>query len=339
MNQSRKMTEGAMLLAIYIALIMASLFIPVLSIFAILFTPVPFVLYAARHSWKPAIVMVIGALIISAFLVPPISLPLAFLAGFGGILIGQSIHTKVSAYETVVKGTAGFAVAIVVLMALSQLLFQVNVLNLVDQSVTEGVDKSIKMSEQISSSTPEQVQLIKQEASPVQRLFLEVIDRSGSSTPEQIQLIKQQAELVQKLFPASMIFVSGLFALFTTWISFKLLNRIDKQSLKFPRFRELRMPAGLVWLYLAAVIFAFATLEKDTITSMMAINALTILEVLVLLQGLSFLFYFSWKKKISAVWPVIITIVMLFLPPVMYLVRLVGIMDIGLKLRDRISSK
>ncbi|WLV24675.1 YybS family protein [Aciduricibacillus chroicocephali] len=309
MNQSRKVTEGALMIGIFAILLVASLFVPVIRIFILLVTPLPFVIYAARHGLQSSLLIIAGALIISAFIVPPVSIPIAFATGIGGVLIGHAIFKKASPYEAVMKGTAGFAASTVVMMAAAQLLFQVNVLKLVDEAVNQYTKTSIKMLE------------------------------STGASKEQADLFLSQANLIKDLVPASLILTSGVAAFIVTWLAFKLLNRIDGKKLKFPRFRDLQLPSGVVWLYLAAIVFAFAVREPGTVLYIIATNAMILLEVLVILQGISFLFHFSWKKKIATVWPAIITIIALILPPVLYIVRFIGVLDIGLRLRERIPPK
>lgn len=309
MNQSRKVTEGALMISIFAILLFISIFVPVISLFALIVTPLPFVIFAARHGLKPAALVVAGALVISTFVVPQVSLPFSFAAGIGGVLIGHSIFKEARPYEAVLKGTAGFAVAAVVVMAAAQLLFQVNVLNLLEQAISESAKGSMSM-----------------------------LQGTGA-TDDQIKLIQGQADLIKDLIPASMIILSGFYSLFVTWLSFKFLNRLDRKRLVFPPFRNLQLPAGVVWLYLAAIIFALLTAESKTTSGLIAANVLVLFELLVVLQGISFLFNFSWKKKIAKVWPIIITIVALLFPPILYLVRFIGVLDIGLRLRDRVVPK
>src|SRR5699024_5448371 len=66
MNKSKQLTEGALLTAVYIVLLLILFFIPVLQLVGIFVLPVPFAIYAAHHGWKPSIVMAFVALLLTA---------------------------------------------------------------------------------------------------------------------------------------------------------------------------------------------------------------------------------------------------------------------------------
>lgn len=49
MNQSRKLTDGALLLVIYVMLLLITIFVPILTMIGMFLLPIPFILYTARH--------------------------------------------------------------------------------------------------------------------------------------------------------------------------------------------------------------------------------------------------------------------------------------------------
>src|SRR5690625_2057037 len=103
MNRSKQISEGAILLAIYVGLLLIALFIPLL----IVVTPIPFILYTAQHGYRPALIMFVATLLLSALLVMPVSLPLTVISGIGGIMLGETLFKKRSPYETLIQGMIG----------------------------------------------------------------------------------------------------------------------------------------------------------------------------------------------------------------------------------------
>src|SRR5699024_12097613 len=83
MNKSKQLTEGALLTAVYIVLLLIVFFIPVLQLVGIFVLPVLFSIYAAHHGWKPSIIMAFVALFLSAIFATILSLPMIFLSCSG----------------------------------------------------------------------------------------------------------------------------------------------------------------------------------------------------------------------------------------------------------------
>ncbi len=68
-------------------------------------------------------------------------------------------------------------------------------------------------------------------------------------------------------------------------------------------------------------------------------NVLMLTGIFMALQGLSFIFYYAYVKNITKALPVMSVLLTIFVPFIfLHLVRLLGIIDIGFALRDRISG-
>src|SRR5699024_12025751 len=80
MNKSKQLTEGALLTAVYIVLLLIVFFIPVLQLVGIFVLSVPFAIYAAHHGCKPIIVIAFVALLFTAIFATIISLTMSFLS-------------------------------------------------------------------------------------------------------------------------------------------------------------------------------------------------------------------------------------------------------------------
>ena len=66
-------------------------------------------------------------------------------------------------------------------------------------------------------------------------------------------------------------------------------------------------------------------------------NILFILLLLIVVQGLSFIWYFSYQKSLSKAVPILITIAMFLMPLILYIVWILGIMDLGFDLRKKLN--
>src|SRR5699024_7212163 len=124
------------------------------------------------------------------------------------------------------------------------------------------------------------------------------------------------------------------------WISYKVLNRIESKKYFFPPFRTLRLPISIIWLYLIVIITSFFDIDPSGIFFIALQNALLILEMLLVIQGFSFIFFFTHYKKWSRTIPVVsIVLTVLFPMFLLYFIRILGIIDIGLNVRGRLLKK
>src|SRR5699024_8115242 len=126
MNKSKQLTEGALLTAVYVVLLVIVLFLRVLQLVRSFVLPVPFAIYAAHHGWKLSIVMAFVALLLTAMFATIVSLPMTLLSAIGCIVIGNGMHRKKNAYDTWARGTVAYVVGFVLILAMLQFVFSIN---------------------------------------------------------------------------------------------------------------------------------------------------------------------------------------------------------------------
>src|SRR5699024_12561453 len=100
MNQSKKITDVPLLTRIFIVFLLLQFFVLFLSMIVMFLLPVPFIMYAYKHDWKPSILVFILALILLALLMSVVSIPFTVLAGFVGIMIGIAMNRNVFLSES-----------------------------------------------------------------------------------------------------------------------------------------------------------------------------------------------------------------------------------------------
>jgi len=309
MNQTNKLRDGAIYLAIFVVLMLITAFVPILSFLSLIVLPVPFILYAAKYNWKPALVMAAVSIVITLFVGLYL---LTVFAAAGGIMIGSAIYNRRGAYETFGRGTFGFLVGALLVFAFMQLFFQFNWIAMFEEMLTQSAQTSLNAVEQtIPGDQFEQIS---------------TAFEAGIST-------------FVNLLPAFLILSSAILAIVSQWVSYKILNRMSKEDFRFPKFRHLRIPSSVLWVFFFSLVLSFFDWETST-TWYMALQNLQMLTGLVMgIQGLSFVFFFSHYKKMSRAIP-IITVILIFLFPIIliYILQILGIIDIGFKLKDRLEK-
>lgn len=311
MNQSKKLTDGAMLTAIFIVLMLVSIFIPGISLIAFFLLPIPFIVYTYRYDWTTSLLMLLAASLLSTLFFSIVAIPMALLAGLGGIMLGASMRHDVSPYETLARGAVGFIAGIVLMFLFSEFILDVNFASELDKVL----DESLETSQQVVQSVG--------------------VEQSA----EEIEAVESLVYGLKDLIPVGIAIIATVLSLIAQWLSYKLLNRIERTSFKFPPFRELRFPVVMVWIYLIVMILMLFDIDPNSTLYLGIQNVYMLVGLLIALQGFSLFFYYQYQKGRSKALPVIGVIATLIFPfMLLYIVRIVGIIDIGFNLRDRIEK-
>lgn len=311
MKSSNIIANGAMLLAIYIVLLLISLYIPILDMVTFFVLPVPIVWFVAKYGPKSSIPFISAALLLSAIFGTIFSVPLTVLASIGGFTLGLSFYYQKTAYERLLISTVGFLFGFIIVLGIIQMFFEINLIE--------------EMNELLESS------------------FETTYEVMGPFVNEEV---KQEMEGIQEqllgfryLIPSLLVMVSLLHAFITQWASQKMMNRLDRKSYYFPPFREFKLPVSVIWYYLAGLLLIWVNPDTSSLLNQIGLNLYYLLGMLLILQGFSFLFYVSYVKEWPKAVPVLLVILSIFLSSVfLYIIRILGIIDLGFSLRNRIQK-
>lgn len=312
MNQSKKVKDGALFIGVFLGLLLISLFIPFALLICMFLLPIPFVVYTYRYDWQPALVMLAVAVLLSLMIAPMVTLPMTVLVGLGGIMIGAAINHRLTSYETWARGSIGFIAGLLFVFLFSQFVLQIN--------WTEEIDQLVEESLEISNQLVNQFGL-------------------GEQTDEQLEALEDQLTILKDLIPVTISIIAIILAFITQWVSYKVINRLENKQFKFPPFRSLRLPAPIIWIYFFAIVLMLINSDAGSMLYIGSYNIFILVGFFVALQGFSFIFFFAYEKKVSHILPVTSIILAVLFPfIVLYLVRILGIIDIGFGLRDRLSK-
>jgi len=312
MNNSKQITDGALLAAIFIILLLIGIFTPFIFILILFVLPIPFVIYTARHGWKPALLMFAVTLLFSFIIIPIASIPLTILTGIGGIMIGTAIYQDRSAYETWARGTIGFVVGILFVFLFTQFVLNVSW----SQEIDTVIQESMEMTKEFVTQFGMQEEM-----------------------GDQLDVIEQQMYTFKDLLPSSIAMLSILISFICQWISYKVMNRVENRKLLFPPFKNLNFPVSIIWIYLIAMLLTLLNLEPDSTLYLVVINTFALTSLFIIIQGFSFIFFFADFKKIHKAVPIVIVVISLLIPQIfLVLVRIIGIIDIGFSLKARLEN-
>lgn len=308
MNDSKKITEGALLTVVYIILLVIALYIPLISMFVFFILPVPFIIFASRYNWKPSLLMGVVAILLSVFIAAGATIPITFLMLLGGIVTGSAIHKELSAYETWAAGTIGFAAGFVLVYAFIQVVLKINIMEMFDKSIDQ---------------------------------MLNLVDTLGikdKMSDDIYDVFTEQVMMLKDLIPAGIVVMSILFAFISLWLSYKIMNRTKQKQLYFPPFRSFNLPTSVIWIYLIALVLTFFDLDQQSFLYTGVINVIMLASVLLMIQGFSLIFCYAHIKKWPKAVPIISVVLGFILPVLFYLIRILGIIDLGFSVKQRISG-
>lgn len=309
MNQSRKLTDGALLTVIFIILMAIAIFVPGAILVLIFVLPLPFIIYAYRYDWQPSLIMFVAVILFALFFVSVVSLPLTVLTSIGGIMIGTATRRKLSAYETLGRGVLGYIAGLLFIYIFVVVFLGINLVHEIDVMMEESLEISQGIMKEFG--------------------FPEM-------TEKELEPITTRLSMVKDLIPVGIAMISIIMAFISQWLSYKFLNRVEKTQLYFPLFRNLRIPVAIIWVYFISLIIMFMDLDPNSSIYLVVNNVLSLVGLFIVLQGFSFLFFITYQKKWPKALPIIAVVITLMLPILFInLVRILGIIDIGFGIRDR----
>ena len=307
-NQTKAMTQGAMMIALFLILVALAFYVPLVNLIAFLVAPLPLAWYSATYSRGLSIGVGLVAIAASIFIGNLLIIPLALILAIVGLVIGDCLREKKSKiYLLMATGTAiliTFALQFVLLVRF----FDVNF---------------IEESMQLARDTYEQS-----------------LEYSASLTGGEVQMeeqMKQMFDTMEMALPASITLSVFALAFFMVLVILPILKRLRVEVPKFSPFRDMRLPRAILWYYLIVLsINLFVQPEFGSTFYVVMLNCWMVLGVLLTLQGISFIHFVIDAFHYPAFLKVLATI---FAIPMYNFIVLLGIIDLGFNLREWVKVK
>ncbi|MDP4087628.1 MAG: YybS family protein [Bacillota bacterium] len=313
MKNVRKLTEGAILLAAFTVLLLVCIYVPIIGGILNLFLPLPFILFATKNNLKNTCVFVFASILLSFITGAIVALPLTLAYGLTGAIMGYFIQKNKSRTIILLAGTVVFLVNIVIQYVVTTTFFHFDI-----------IDKFIKMfheSLKIYSQTLKDMGKEKQ-GKPI-------IDR-----------LEKSLDLIKIIVPSVFVMSSFLAVFFIQLLSRPVLKRFGVKVENWKPFREISLPKSLMWYYLITMM---ANLTLHPVSGTYLYNALVnltyILQMFMFFQGLTFIFYFFYQRGMPKSIPLIIFLFSLTNSNFLYIIGILGIIDLGFDVRRRFLKK
>lgn len=300
-DNARKLTYGAMMIAIFIILAAISVYVPLIGTFTMFFIPLPIMLYRLRYDRIASIFVLVAGTILSV-LGGVLLLPVALIFGPLGLVIGEAIQSKKTKLYTFMAAGLTFLISTMVLYLVSIVLFGINTIDELSKMIMDTQNRAIT--------------------------FLE---NTGEVPEDFVEQLNETVQYTLMAIPSAFILSSFLFAFVIILINLPIAKRLGHEVPKFPPFRLMKLPVLTVWVYLIVILLPiFTNMESGSTTELTYINASFILRVLFLIQGISFIHHVTYEMKSKKWLTILLSIVALLFSP---LTIIIGILDTGMNLR------
>ncbi len=307
-NQTKAMTQGAMMIALFLILVALAFYVPLVNLIAFLVAPLPLAWYSATYSRGLSIGVGLVAIAASIFIGNLLIIPLALILAIVGLVIGDCLREKKSKiYLLMATGTAiliTFALQFVLLVRF----FDVNFIEESMQLARDTYEQSLEYSASLMGG---EVQMEEQ--------------------------MKQMFDTMEMALPASITLSVFALAFFMVLVILPILKRLRVEVPKFSPFRDMRLPRAILWYYLIVLsINLFVQPEFGSTFYVVMLNCWMVLGVLLTLQGISFIHFVIDAFHYPAFLKVLATI---FAIPMYNFIVLLGIIDLGFNLREWVKVK
>ncbi|MFL6516870.1 MAG: YybS family protein [Bacillus sp. (in: firmicutes)] len=313
MKDVRKLTEGAVLLAAFAALLLITIYVPVVGSILNLVLPLPFIMFSVKNNLKLIAAFLVAAIFIAFIAGSLMGVGLMLIYGSVGAVIGYLLQKGKSRTFILIASSLTFMAGLVISYVVMVAFMKIDIIH----ELTSALNESVKSSE----------------------AMLKAMGRE-----DQVELLKEQNALMLKqivtLAPSALIFASILSSFITQWICFPIAKRFGVNVQPWGSFRNLVLPKSLLWYYLIALgMMLLLHPQEGTYLYSVLINARYILETFIMLQGLALLFFIFHQKSVAKGLGVLVLILTFMIPLVRYIIMLLGITDLGFDFRKRFEMK
>ena len=310
MRNIHRLTEGAILLAAFTILLLMTLYVPVLGTVVNFFLALPFMMFSARNNRKESFVFLIASLLLSLIAGSLLALPLTLSYGLTGIVIGDCIRKERSKYATFIAGSITFLINLVIQYVISIVFLNMDIIKESIQLLRESIDQSIKIVTSLTEKPNEAA----------------------------IQQVYAAIDLIEILTPTIFVITSFSIVFIIQSVSYPILKRFGVKVVVGEKFRNFKLPKSMIYYFLIALLVNLIFKpENGSYVHLALSNILFILLLLIVVQGLSFIWYFSYQKSLSKAVPILVTIAMFLMPLILYIIWILGIMDLGFDLRKKLN--
>ena len=240
-----------------------------------------------------------------------LSIPKAIIFGATGIVMGYLIQINKSKFIIYIASSLTFLIFNVIGYIVSVKLFNVNYLQNMVKLLQDSFHQSAKILKALGQEQADQA----------------------------LKKIESAITLMVTLFPAMLVIISFIMVWLFIIINFPIAKRFRVNVPKWEPFHKIQLPKSLLWYYLITMFLSLVIhLKTGSYIAAALMNLSVIFQVFMLIQGFSLVFYFGHLQKWSKGIYTLIIIFSFFFPPAMFVILILGIIDLGMDIRSKLKG-
>lgn len=294
--------DGLVTIALFFVITL-TLFTP-LSLLTVWFLPLPFLLYAAKHGWLSALLPAgIGALSLWAVSGHPLNVGWVMAVAVTGITMGELYRrSQTTGTDVVLGGLTAVWVGSLLLLVIAS--FSFNMMDRLDALLAQEWEQNKEM---------------------LRAYGME------DSLPE--------LPPVAAVIPGMIFLLAVPIPLLNLVVGRRWLRRRGFPGKYLPPFGEWRLPRPFFYFYFVSLLLLILFGLGENANLMLLGNAAAVLFTLFIVQGLAFITWLLERSGKSKGWLVLVVFLTLLIPVAGMVVHLIGIVDCGTRIRNRIRGE
>lgn len=275
-KKTASMIEGGILASIAIVFALISVYLPFLGVIVNLIWPVPILLLGVRHGLKASLMCLTVAGIIITILINPIQASyVIFGFGFIGISLGYAINQRWSLLKTMAIGSVASLLSKGAVFLISIVWMGLNPLNIQLENTGPAIEKTLELTQTFFSFPTETLQEIR-------------------------TTMETTIGLLKYIMPAGFVLASVLDTYLNYLVAKKILAHLGNPQPDFLEFRLWQIPGYVLGIYgVSLLLVTFYNQQPDNLLYLIGVNLQMVTNVILLIQGLSIVYYYIHYKN----WP------------------------------------
>ncbi|MDQ0233168.1 YybS family protein [Metabacillus malikii] len=311
MKRTQVITEGAILLALFLLFLMIALYVPVIGTILLFILPLPFIIFTQRHGISLSIVLLITGCILSIIFGNVTNILIAAMFGSTGIVMGL-MYRRRQTIGAIIGGSLAYTLGLIIIYIGTIYLLNIDLIKDSFQLMRDSIQQSKSL---INSLNPD-------------------VDVN-----QQIKQVESGLKLMEVIIPSVIVITGVIFAFISHSFAIPILQRLRLDVPPIKLFREMKLPTSLVWYYLFVTVLSMFKTDSGGFYYIAVSNIFIILQFFIILQGCSFIFYYVYRKGLPKAIAYIAVIGSILIPILLYIVRILGIIDLCFPLRDKMEKK
>ena len=306
-DQARRITYGAMMIALFALLLAFTMYVPLLGALTLLFIPLPITLYRLRYDRLSTLLVAACTWLITLLIGELLSIPSAIVLSAVGFVIGDTVRTGKS------KLYVFMATGLTLLVSLSLLYL--------------GSVWFFKMNP---------IEQLLQQFQSIQEEALVMLTGMGNSTRDIEKMVAEAFTYYQTIVPSLFILSVFIAAYLFVMPILAVAARLRFEVPKFASFLTMRLPFATVVVYMVLLLISILSqTEQGTTLYLMEANAILIFRFLFFIQGLALIYFALHTMKLPGIVNVPATLLAMFLSP---FTVMLGVIDIAINVRAWIGK-